>query len=82
MPQLFFAEYGADSYDHSVGAENQPMQAAFDAQLWDEVFFDLSAERTSGAVLGALIMEFSDSNKPTYSASSSAATSRPGSGAA
>src|SRR5262249_51181584 len=41
---MLIGEFGADSYDHRVSGENQPMQAQLDAGLWDEVYFELSAE--------------------------------------
>ncbi len=57
---FYIGEYGADSYDHGTGSENQLMQAQMDGRLWDEVYFDLSAERTDGALVGALAFEWSD----------------------
>ncbi|HNX68286.1 MAG TPA: interleukin-like EMT inducer domain-containing protein [Candidatus Omnitrophota bacterium] len=57
---FYIGEYGGDSYDHRTGAENQTMQAGMSGGLWDEVYFDLSAERTNGAVIGALAFEWSD----------------------
>jgi hypothetical protein len=57
---MFVSEFGADSYDHRTGSQNEAMQAAFDAGLWDEVFFDLSADRVRGVAIGALAFEFQD----------------------
>jgi|GEM_PF-1288826 len=57
---FYIGEFGADSYDHRIGSENQSMQAQMDGQLWDEVYFDLSAERTDGALVGALAFEWND----------------------
>jgi hypothetical protein len=57
---MLIGEFGADSYDHGVNAENQPMQAQFDTGLWDELYFELSAERTNGPVVGGLVYEFED----------------------
>ena len=57
---FYIGEFGADSYDHRINAENQAMQAQMDGQLWDEAYFDLSAERTEGALIGALAFEWSD----------------------
>lgn len=42
---MLIGEYGADSYDHRIGTENQAMQASFDVSLWDEDYLNLSAER-------------------------------------
>jgi hypothetical protein len=60
---FYIGEYGADSYDHRIGdegAENQAMQAQMTGHLWDEAYFDLSAERTEGALIGALAFEWND----------------------
>jgi hypothetical protein len=57
---MFVGEFGADSYDHRSGGENQPMQAQFDASLSDEDYLNLSAERTTGTSLGALAFEWND----------------------
>lgn len=57
---MFIAEFGADAYDHSSSAENQAMQAQFNRDLWDEVFFTLAAERTSGIASGVLAFEWND----------------------
>jgi hypothetical protein len=51
---MFVSKFGADSFDHRTGGENEAMQAAFDAGLWDEVFFELSADRVRGVALGGL----------------------------
>ncbi|MDD5226122.1 MAG: interleukin-like EMT inducer domain-containing protein, partial [Candidatus Omnitrophica bacterium] len=56
----YIAEFGADSYDHRTGKENQAMQGQMDAQLWDEVYFNLSADRTKGTLIGALGFEWND----------------------
>ncbi len=56
----FIGEYGADSYDHRISLENQAMQAQMDAQLWDEAYFDLAAERTAGVLIGTLAFEWND----------------------
>jgi hypothetical protein len=57
---MLIGEFGADSYDHRVTAENQPMQAQFDGSLWDELYFELSAERINGPAVGGLVYEFQD----------------------
>ena len=57
---MMIGEFGADSYDHRVTAENQSMQAEWGRRLWDEAYFDLSAERTQGTVVGALAFEWND----------------------
>src|SRR6266849_4798929 len=36
------------------------MQAQFDAGLWDELYFELSAERVNGLVVGGLVFELQD----------------------
>ncbi len=57
---MYISEFGADSYDHRINAENYAMQAALNGNLWDEAFFDLSAERTNGSTIGALGFEWND----------------------
>ncbi len=57
---MLIAEFGADSYDHRINGQNQAMQASMDTGIWDEVFFDLSAERTDGATVGVLAFEWND----------------------
>jgi hypothetical protein len=57
---MLIGEFGADSYDHGLNDENQPIQAQFDTGLWDEVYFELSAERVNGLVVGALVFELQD----------------------
>src|SRR5205823_3222663 len=57
---MLIGEFGADSYDHRVNGENQPMQAQFDTGLWDELYFELSAERVNGLVVGGLVFELQD----------------------
>ncbi len=57
---VFVGEFGADSYDHDTAAENQPMQAAFDARLWEELACELAANRAGGIALGGLLFEFND----------------------
>jgi hypothetical protein len=57
---LLIGEYGADSYDHRIMAENQPMQSGFDSGLWDEVYFNLAPQRTNGIASGALVFEWND----------------------
>jgi hypothetical protein len=57
---ILIGEYGADSYDHGSGGENQAMQAQFDAALWGEDYLNLSAERTSGISAGANVFEWND----------------------
>ncbi len=57
---VYIGESGADPYDHRINAENQAMQSQMDAQLWDETYFDLSAERTNGTVIGSLGFEWND----------------------
>ncbi len=57
---MFVAEFGADSFDHRITAENQLMQANFDSGLWDELFFNIASERTNGIVSGAFGFAFAD----------------------
>ena len=57
---MFVSEFGADSYDHRLDAENQPMQADFDKGLWKEIFLHLSADRSDNPSLGGLIFEWND----------------------
>ena len=57
---MFVSEFGADSFDHRIMAENQAMQSDFNIGLWDELFFNIASERTSGIVSGVLGFEFSD----------------------
>jgi len=57
---MFIGEYGADSYRHAIAAEDGVMQANWNTRLWDEVVFELSAERIAGNTLGALAMEWND----------------------
>jgi hypothetical protein len=67
---VYIGEFGADSYDHRISAENQAMQAQMNAGLWDELYFNLSAERTNGVALGALAFEWNDEWWKSGSASS------------
>jgi hypothetical protein len=57
---MLIGEFGADSYDHRVNGENQQMQAQFNAGLWDELYFELSAERVNGSAVGGLVFELQD----------------------
>jgi Interleukin-like EMT inducer/Glycosyl hydrolases family 2, TIM barrel domain len=57
---MLIGEFGADSYDHRINGENQTMQAQFDTGLWDELYFELSAERVNGLCVGGLVFEFQD----------------------
>jgi hypothetical protein len=57
---MLIGEYGADSYDHRMNGENQQMQAQFNAGLWDELYFELSAERVNGSAVGGLVFELQD----------------------
>jgi hypothetical protein len=57
---MLIGEFGADSYDHRVNDENQPMQAQFDTGLWDELYFELSAERVNSPAVGGLVFELQD----------------------
>jgi hypothetical protein len=57
---MLIGEYGADSFDHSIMAENQSMQSNFDCGLWDEVYFNLAPERTNGIASGGLVFEWND----------------------
>lgn len=57
---MFVSEYGADSFDHRIMAENQAMQRDFDAGLWYEIYFNIASERTNGIVSGAFGFEFCD----------------------
>ena len=57
---MFVSEFGADSYDHRSNRDNPDLQAEWNSRLWDEVFYELSAERTAGTALGALAMEWND----------------------
>jgi hypothetical protein len=57
---LLVGEFGIDRFDHRIMAENQSMQADGLSNLLDELYFDLSAERTNGTVIGGIVFEFSD----------------------
>ncbi len=57
---VLVTEFGADAFDHRVNAENQAMQAQFDAGLWDELSFNLAAERSAGVAVGGLKFSGSD----------------------
>lgn len=57
---MFIGEFGADSYDHRIVSANQTMQAEVNRGMWDELYFDLSAERTQGAAVGGLLFEWND----------------------
>ncbi|HPM43717.1 MAG TPA: glycoside hydrolase family 2 TIM barrel-domain containing protein, partial [Candidatus Omnitrophota bacterium] len=57
---MFVAEFGADSFDHRILGENQAMQAEVNGWIWDEIFFDLAAERTEGTAIGGLVFELRD----------------------
>ncbi len=57
---VFVAEFGADAYDHRIGAQNQPMQSDFDDQLWKEIFLHLSSRWPDQPGLGGLIFEWND----------------------
>lgn len=57
---MFIGEFGADAYDHDTSAENQTVQSNVNAGLWDEVYFDLSAERIHGRTIGGIAFEWND----------------------
>jgi hypothetical protein len=57
---MFIAEFGADSYDHRISAENQSMQGDFDRALWREVFLNLSATQPTEPCFGGLVFEWND----------------------
>ena len=57
---IFISEFGADSFDHRIPDENEAMQAEVNGWLWDEIFFELSAERTAGTAIGGLVFELRD----------------------
>jgi len=57
---MFLSEAGTDSYDARLNSESQGLQADFDANLWDEIYFHLSADRPSEPCLGVTFFEWSD----------------------
>lgn len=57
---MFVSEFGADSFDHRIMAENQVMQRDFNVGLWDEFSFNSASERKYGVVSGVLGFEFQD----------------------
>jgi hypothetical protein len=57
---VLIGEFGGDSFDHRINAENQAMQAQMDAGLWDELSLSLSANRVGGVAAGGLAFEWND----------------------
>lgn len=57
---MFLSEAGTDSFDVRLNSENQSLQADFDANLWDEIYFHLSADRPGEPCLGVTFFEWSD----------------------
>lgn len=57
---VIISEFGIDSYDHRINNQNQDLQAKLVSEMWDEVYFELSAERINGSALGALVFEWND----------------------
>jgi hypothetical protein len=57
---MYIGEFGADSYDHRITAENQTAQGEMNGWMWDEIYFNLSAEREDGTAVGGLVFEWND----------------------
>jgi hypothetical protein len=57
---MLIGEFGADTFDHGIQNVNETLQADFDATLWAEVFFQLSAQRVDGVAAGGFVFEFND----------------------
>jgi len=60
---MYVSEFGTDSFKHSDqfnGMPDETFQAEVNRRLWDEIQFDLSAERIEGAAVGALAFEWND----------------------
>ena len=62
---MFFSEFGTDAYrstflDVLDGAEDEPLQAAFNRGLWYEILTNLSALTLSGNCVGGTVFEWND----------------------
>src|SRR5688572_18608846 len=55
---MLLGEYGADSYNHNINAEDRAMQEQFDSALYVEDYLNLSDERSTGISAGAIAFEF------------------------
>jgi|GEM_PF-1179811 len=57
---FYMAEFGTDSFNLALSKEEQKMQADWDGFLWDEIYFNLSADNLSNPCLGGTVFEWND----------------------
>jgi hypothetical protein len=57
---MIVSEYSGDAYDEVAGVEDVDRQDRLVRRLWDELYFNLSAERENGVAIGGLVYDFVD----------------------
>ncbi len=57
---MFIGEFGADSYNHLIGSQDETLQNDFDLGLYNEIHYNLASERTNGICSGSLVFEWND----------------------